>query len=181
MGEFAAVDSKDLDTLYFPRGIVMNHDLSKVYPYDHKLVTECITSSWYEYAGGDAAALHPCEGETKPKYTGPPTPWTYLQGEKKYTWMKAPRYDGHAMQVGPLSRMLVGYAAGQKDIQEIVNELLARLNVPPTALFSTLGRMAARGMETVLVARQMEVWFGQLVERIKNGDIHTFNGEKWEP
>ena len=181
VGEFASVDTNDLDSLYFPRGIVMNRDLSKVYPYDHTLVKEGITSSWYEYSGGDAASLHPWEGETVPKYTGPPTPWTYLQDEKKYTWMKSPRYDGRAMEVGPLARMVVGYAAGQKDIKEITNTLLDRLDVPPAALFSTLGRVAARCMETVLVANQMQNWYGQLVARIKNGDTKTFNGDKWEP
>ena len=77
-----------------------------------------------------------------PKYTGPPTPWTYLQDEKKYTWMKSPRYDGRAMEVGPLARMLVGYAAGHEGHQgDRRRTLLDRLDVPPAALFSTLGRV----------------------------------------
>ena len=87
--------------------------------------------------------LHPYEGETKPKYTGPPTPWQYLQDEKKYTWMKAPRYDGRPMQVGPLSRMLVGFGSGHKEIQEMVKAVMDTLKVGPGVLFSTLGRTAA--------------------------------------
>jgi Ni,Fe-hydrogenase I large subunit len=144
-------------------------------------VKEFITSSWYEYPGGDETGLHPWEGETKAKYSGPPTPWTYLQDEKKYTWMKSPRYDGLAMQVGPLARALVGFAGGHDDMREMVAEVLKRLDVGPSVLFSTLGRTAARGIETVLVARRMSRWFDELVTRIKGGDVKTFTGEAWEP
>ncbi|MGE0353383.1 MAG: nickel-dependent hydrogenase large subunit [Gemmatimonadales bacterium] len=180
-GEFPEADIRDTNQLYFPQGIVMGRDLSTVVPYDQQMVKEYITSSWYEYAGGDGVGLHPYEGETKARYTGPPTPWEYLQDEKKYTWMKAPRYDGKAMEVGPLARMLVGYAAGHDDIKGMVSEVLGRLQVGPAALFSTLGRTAARGMETVLLARRMNVWYDKLVERIRDGDTQTFTRDKWEP
>jgi [NiFe] hydrogenase large subunit/hydrogenase large subunit len=180
-GEFPEGGVNDVDRLYFPRGIILNRDLSKVHPYDHKLVKEYITSSWYEYSKGDAEGLHPYEGETKPKYTGPQPPWEYLQDQAKYTWMKAPRYEGRPMQVGPLARMLVGYASGHEEIRTIIGEALTRLEVGPAALYSTLGRVAARGAETVLLARRMERWFNSLIERIKSGDTATFNGAKWDP
>lgn len=180
-GEFPEGDIRDLDKLYFPRGIIMNKDLSKVHPYDHKRVQEYIHSSWYEYAGDSNKGLHPFEGETNPKYTGPKPPWTYLQDEQKYTWMKAPRYEGAPMQVGPLSRMLVAYASGHQDVKELTGEALKKLNVGPAALFSTLGRTAARGIETVLLARKMEQWLGELNGRIKNGDVTTMNKDKWDP
>jgi hydrogenase large subunit len=180
-GEFPQGTIKDLDKLYFPRGIILDKDLTKVHPFDPSKVEEFINSSWYEYGDGDAVGLHPFNGETKPKYTGPPTPWTYLQGVKKYTWMKAPRYDGLPMQVGPLSRMLVGFAAGHPEIQDTVKMVLGKLQVGPAALFSTLGRTAARGIETLLLARQMNVWYGQLIDRVKSGDTQTFNKDKWEP
>jgi [NiFe] hydrogenase large subunit/hydrogenase large subunit len=181
VGEFPDGDVRDVNTLYFPRGIILNKDLSKVVPYDHNLVREYINSSWYEYAKGDDAGLHPFEGETKAKYTGPPTPWTYLQGEKKYSWMKAPRYDGHPMEVGPLARALVAYASGHDDYRQMVKTVLDTLDVGPAALFSTLGRTAARGIETVLLARRLQVWYDKLVERIKNGDVRTFDNSKWDP
>jgi [NiFe] hydrogenase large subunit/hydrogenase large subunit len=180
VGEFPDTDIRDTSSLYFPRGVILNKDLTKVLPYDHNGVSEQIHSSWYEYAGGDVG-LHPWEGETKPRYSGPPAPWTFLQDEQKYTWMKAPRYNGRPMEVGPLAHMLVAYASGHKDVQAMVNDTLAKLHVPPTALFSTLGRTAARGIETVLIARRMSVWFDDLVNRIKAGDVKTFNGDKWEP
>ncbi len=180
-GEFPESDPRDLKSLYFPRGIIMGKDLSKVVEYDHKKVAEYITSSWYTQSGGDDKGLHPWEGETNPKYTGPKAPYEYLQGEKKYSWMKAPRYEGHAMQVGPLACMLVGYASGHKDIKELVGAALGKLNVGPAALFSTLGRTAARGIETVLLAHKMETWFNELITNIKNGQTATFTRDKWDP
>ncbi|MEK6688952.1 MAG: nickel-dependent hydrogenase large subunit [Gemmatimonadota bacterium] len=180
-GEFPEGDIDDYDQLYLPRGIILDRDLTKVVPYDQDLVREYISSSWYQYADGDQAGLHPWQGETQANYTGPPTPWGYLQDEPKYSWLKAPRYDGKAMEVGPLARMLVGYASGHEDVREIVGTVLGKLQVGPAALFSTLGRTAARGMETVLLARRMEHWYDQLVGRIKGGDTATFSKEKWEP
>ncbi|KPK04782.1 MAG: hydrogenase [Gemmatimonas sp. SG8_28] len=180
-GEFPEDDVRNLDSLYFPRGIIVGKNLNEVLPYDHTKVKEYITHSWYEYEGGDEVGLHPYEGETKARYTGPPTPWEYLQDEDKYTWMKAPRYDGMPMEVGPLARALVAYASGHEGVQELANEALGRLEVGPAALFSTLGRTAARGIETVLLARRMEQWFNDLITRVRSGDTATFTKDNWDP
>jgi [NiFe] hydrogenase large subunit/hydrogenase large subunit len=180
-GEFPEDDVRNVDSLYFPRGIILNKNLNEVLPYDHEKVKEYISHSWYEYSGGDAVGLHPYQGETKPKYTGPPTPWQYLQDEDKYTWMKAPRYDDMPMEVGPLARALVAYASGHEGVQELAGEALGRLGVGPAALFSTLGRTAARGIETVLLARQLENWYNDLVARIRGGDVATFTKDRWDP
>lgn len=180
-GEFPEGDIDDDSRLYFPKGVILGRNLDRVHPFDQSLVTEHISSSWYEYSGGDGTGLHPYEGETRVKYTGPPAPWTFLQDETKYSYNKSPRYDGRPMEVGPLSRMLVGYASGHADTREIVTEILNRLQVGPSALFSTLGRVAARCAETVLVARRMNVWFDQLVTRIRSGDTTTFTRDRWEP
>jgi [NiFe] hydrogenase large subunit/hydrogenase large subunit len=181
IGEFPDGDGSDPADDYFPRGILLGRNLAEVHPYDHMKVKEYITSSWYEYEGGDALGLHPWEGETKPRYTGPPAPWTWLQDHDKYTWMKAPRYDEQPMEVGPLARMLVAFASGHGDVQAVVGDALGRLGVGPEALFSTLGRVAARGAETVLLARRLQKWYGDLVGRIRGGDVSTFNGDLWEP
>lgn len=172
---------RDAESMYFPSGVIFDRNLAEVLPYDHEQVKEYVTSSWYEYEGGADTGLHPWDGETTPRYTGPEPPWTFLQDHDKYTWMKAPRYEERPMEVGPLARMLVGYASGHEDVQELVNEALGRLEVGPEALFSTLGRTAARGVETVLVARKMEDWFDALVARVRAGDTQTFNGERWDP
>ncbi|HEU4463802.1 MAG TPA: nickel-dependent hydrogenase large subunit [Gemmatimonadota bacterium] len=180
-GEFPEADVRDLGSLYFPRGIILDRDLSTVHEYDEAKVREYVAHSWYEYEGGEDVGLHPYEGETRPNYFGPKPPWEYLQDEERYTWMKAPRYDGRPMEVGPLARMLVAYASGHEDVVALVGEVLGRLQVGPEALFSTLGRTAARGIETVLIARRMEKWMDDLVTRIKGGDVSTFSGENWEP
>ncbi len=101
--------------------------------------------------------------------------------ENKYSWLKTPRWKGHAMEVGPLSRMLIGYASGKDEFKEVVEEALGALGVPVTALFSTLGRTAARGLETRLIARWAKEFYGQLLTNIKNGDSRTANTEKWDP
>lgn len=179
-GEFPEGDVRDIGSLYFPRGIILDKDLTTVHEYDQRKVREFIHSSWYEQKDS-AAGLHPYEGETVPKYTGPKPPWTFLQDHDKYTWMKSPRYEGRSMQVGPLARMLVAYASGHADVKAMVGEALGTLKVGPEVLFSTLGRTAARGIETVLLARKMEQWLGDLSTRIKNGDVATFTKDKWEP
>ena len=181
VGEFPEGGVHDYTKLYLPRGIILDRDLSKVHPYDQAKVKEYVTSSWYRYSGGDEVGLHPYQGETEPAYTGPAAPWQYLQGEKKYTWMKAPRYDEQVMEVGPLARMLVAFASGQPEAKELVAATLKALNVGPEALFSTLGRTAARGIETVMLARRLPVWYDQLVANIKSGDVKTFDAARFDP
>ena len=111
-----------------------------------------------------------------PKYTGPQPPWEYLQGLDKYTWMKAPRYDGRPMQVGPLARIAGGLRAGAPGHAGARQaRRWTRLKVGPAALFSTAGRTLARGMETVLIARQMDKWIDQLVaadQERRRRDVH---------
>ena len=181
VGEFPETDVRELDSLYFPRGIILGKNLDRVHPYDQAKVEEFIHSAWYTYPQGDDRGLHPWEGETIPRYSGPEPPWQYLQDHEKYTWMKAPRYEGRPMEVGPLARMLVAFASGHDDVRDLVGEALGRLQVGPAALFSTLGRTAARGIETVLLARRMEKWFDDLVARIRGGDVTTFTRAKWDP
>jgi hydrogenase large subunit len=168
----------------FPRGVILNRDLSQVLPIDgHEPdeFEEFVTHSWYDYAGGDQKGLHPWEGETKLNYTGPKPPYQNLDVDKKYSWLKTPRWKGHAMEVGPLARMLVGYASGRPEFKEVVDSTLAALGVPVTALFSTLGRTAARGLETKLVAAWSKEFYDQLLTNIKNGDTRMVNHAKWDP
>ncbi len=168
----------------FPRGVVLDRDLSRVHEIDSAdpgQINESVAHSWYSYKGGDAAALHPWDGETDFNYTGPKPPYKNLEVEGKYSWLKTPRWKGRAMEVGPLARLLVGYAAGQPEIKQAVDGALAHLGVPAAALFSTLGRTAARGIETQLIAHWMKGFYDTLLTNIRNGDTRMFNGEKWDP
>lgn len=180
-GVFENDNESNTANLWLPRGIIKNKDLSKVHPVDHTKITEYVTHSWYEYKEGDSKAKHPWEGETNFKYTGPKPPYEFLTTDKKYSWLKAPRYEDMPMEVGPLARMLVAYGSGHKRVKEVVDLVLSKLGVGPAALFSTLGRVAARGIETLVTAEMLSVWLGELIANIKKGDYKVHNGEKWEP
>jgi hydrogenase large subunit len=180
-GAFPQGSIKDTARYFVPRGIILNNDLSKVHPMDPGKIAEYVAHSWYEYAEGDQASKRPSDGETRPKYTGPKPPYEFLNVEEKYSWLKAPRYDDHVMEVGPLSRMLVAYASGQAEVKAMVNGVLAKFKAPPTALFSTLGRIAARALETQLLANHIVEWIEELRGNMNRGDLRIHNGDKWDP
>lgn len=180
-GEYPQGGIHDTSKYFLPRGAILGRDLSKVHPVDPAQVSEYVTHSWYEYSGGDSAGKHPYEGETRPKYTGPKPPFEHLNVEEKYSWLKSPRFNDTPMEVGPLSRLLVAYASGHAEVKELVNGVLTKLNAPATALFSTLGRIAARAIETQLMARQVPKWIDQLYRNLAHGDLRVHNGEKWDP
>jgi hydrogenase large subunit len=183
-GDLPTAGIRDPDKFKFPRGVILDRDLSRIHEVDGKnpqQIQEFIPHSWYAYNGGDGLGRHPWEGETKLSYTGPKPPYDQLNVEGKYSWLKTPRWNGKPMEVGPLARLLVAYAAGREDVKEVVDGTLKKLNVPVTALFSTLGRTAARGLETLLIAQWAQEFYASLLSNIKNGDSRTHNGEKWEP
>lgn len=180
-GAYPQGSIKDPGSFFLPRGIIRNRDLSTVHPLDPKNVAEYVAHSWYEYSGGDQTSKNPFDGETNPKYTGPKPPFEFLEVDQKYSWLKAPRYEDQPMEVGPLSRLLIAYASGQPDVKKLVDGTLAALKAPPTALFSTLGRIAARALETQLLADKLTAWIQQLGDNIARGDVRIHNGEKWNP
>jgi hydrogenase large subunit len=180
-GEFQNDNVSNTTNTWLPAGFIRNKNLGKVEPVDQKKVTEDAAHAWYKYSGGDDKALHPWDGETNPHYTGPKPPYEFLDTDKKYSWVKGVRYDGLSTEVGPLSRMLVAYASGHKRIKEVVTMVLQKLGVGPAALFSTLGRTAGRGIETLVTAEMLPVWIGELDAKIKSGDLRIHNNEKWEP
>ncbi len=183
-GEFPTRGYNDPDAFKIPRGVVLNRDLSTVHPvntHDSQEIKEYITSSWYTYTEGDSAGLQPWKGETHLNYTGPKPPFTSLEGFEKYSFLKTPRWKDQAMEVGPLSRMIVGYAAGRSDVKEVVTAALGKLNVPTEALFSTLGRTAARALDAELAMSYLREFYDDLMTRVKSGDVSTFNGEMWDP
>ncbi|HYL46329.1 MAG TPA: nickel-dependent hydrogenase large subunit [Candidatus Limnocylindrales bacterium] len=180
-GEFPMQGIHEASNYFLPRGAILGRDLSKVHSVDPAKVTEYVTHSWYEYGAGDSSGKHPYDGETNPKYSGPKPPYQHLDVSQKYSWLKSPRYMDMPMEVGPLARMLVAYASGHADVKTLVNGVLAKLNAPATALFSTLGRIAARAIETQLMARQVPKWIADLEKNMSRGDLRIHNGEKWDP
>lgn len=162
-------------------GIVTDDDVMKLHPFDLRKIAEFITSSWYTYPDGDKAGHHPWDGETKPNYTGPTPPYLHLSDNRKYTWCKAPRYDGKAMQVGPNARLQVAYAQGHSATVKLFDEAMRQLGLKPSQLNSTLGRTLGRALESQLMARRMTETFKTFVEGIRGGDVNTFNPVLWEP
>ena len=176
-------------SLLIPSGVILGGDLKKVYEVDLKApdqVQEWVTHSWYKQ-GDENKGLHPFDGVTDPNFVlGPKTKGTRTNIENvdegaKYSWVKSPRWKGNPMEVGPLARYIVGYARGNKEMTEQVTMVLKTLDVPVTALFSTLGRTAARGLEASWAAHKMKYFFDQLMTNLKAGDFATANVEKWEP
>jgi len=180
-GDFPTDTSGSVESLYLPRGIVMGKDISQLVPMDEKKITEYVTHSWYNYSSGDDKGLHPYDGETSHNYTGPMPPYDFLDTDAKYSWVKSPRYDDKPMEVGPLARVLVAYVGGNKDVQGAVNFVLGKLGVGPEALFSTLGRTAARGVDCLVLAQKNEAWLQQLADNMGRGILETHTKEKWEP
>ncbi|MCP4350366.1 MAG: nickel-dependent hydrogenase large subunit [Desulfobacterales bacterium] len=163
---------KEPDSLFMPRGAIMKRDIKNVIMPVQDKVTEHVTRAWYEGEWDEASVKHPYDGETKPQH-GP-----YKPDGGKYSWFKAPRYNGEPCEVGPLARVLVAYAKGKKEFVDIVDTTLKQLDIPVTALFSTLGRTAARGLETLAIGNAMEGWINQLVKNIKDGNTKTYQSWK---
>ena len=163
------MSEKEPESLFMPRGVIMKRNIAGVMSADPTRVTEHVARSWYE--GNEPR--HPYTGETKPLQQDPK-----FAEEGKYSWLKAPRYDGESCEVGPLARTLVAYGFGKPEIKATVDKVLSTLGVPAAALFSTLGRTAARGIETLVIGEAVQGWVMELVENLKAGDSKIY--ETWE-
>ncbi|HIJ87379.1 MAG TPA: nickel-dependent hydrogenase large subunit [Desulfuromonadales bacterium] len=167
--------------LWFPAGALLDKDLSKVIKVDQGKIAEYVDHSWFDNSAGAGKGLHPYEGETEVRYTGPKPPYTNLDTNAKYSFVKSPRYEEKAMEVGPLARILVAYASGHKETKAVVDLVLGKLGVGAPALFSTLGRTAARGIDALLIAQQTPKWLDELIGNIAKGDYRIHNNESWDP
>ncbi len=183
-GEFPADGGADATKRLVPAGVILGRDLSHIEPVDlgdPAQVQEFVAHSWYDYSGGGNVGLHPYEGETTLNYSGPKPPYARLEIEKSYSWLKAPRWRGKAVEVGPLARVLMLYASGHQPTKDLAAAALKRLDLPLEAMFSTLGRTAARTLETKIIADEMDGWLDALVANIRRGDSAVHNPAKWEP
>ena len=152
-----------------PKGVILNGDIANPQPLDEEKIAEEATHSWYK---GDKP-LHPYVGTTDPEYTGYDANGN-VKGDEKYSWCKGPTYDGQPFEVGPLARMVLGYAQGDERIKPLVDSTLQATGLPAAVLFSTLGRTAARGLETKLIADYTQNWINELIANIKAGDTRTW-------
>ncbi len=163
-------------------GVILDGDYSKVHPLDHDKIREYISSAWYSYEEGDDAGLQPLVGETTVNYTGPQPPYTWLADDDKYTWSKAPRYDGRPTQVGPVARVLSAYIQGHAHTRKLVDDALRSVDMQVKDLNSTAGRTLARAIEAITTADHMAVdLLPAFVQGIVGGDYEVFDSSKWEP
>jgi len=189
-GEFPTrANDQSNANLGMPRGAIIGGDLSKIEQVDLKdpsHIQEFVSHSWYKYPD-ESKGLHPWDGITECDFNpGPnakitPEKLTQVDEQAKYSYIKAPRFKGQPMEVGPLARLVIGYASGREDIKTLVDGALTKLGLPLTSLFSTLGRTAARGLEAQWAADRLVASVDQLFDNIRNGDINTCSTEKWEP
>lgn len=183
-GDFPTTSINDVDSYLWPRGAILDKDLSEIHPVDPKdinQIQETAAHSFYKYDGDKNAFHHPYNGVTDPEYTGPELPYDQLDVENDYSWLKTPRYNGQPVEVGPLARVLLAYANGNEEIVSLVDYGLTELDLPLEAAFSTLGRTFARGIECRQTAGFMARFYDDLIANIKAGDTQTFNDTKWEP
>lgn len=150
-GEFPESDAES-ESQFFAQGLILERNLGAVRSVDIAEIAEHVAHSWYD----GNVALAPANGATEPVYTG-------YDSAARYSWLKAPRYAGRAMEVGPLARLLVAYARGQANIRVVTDDSLSRLHLDLASLNSTFGRLVARALETQVIAERMEsVWLGSL-------------------
>jgi len=149
--------------LFLPRGRVLGGDVTTVYPVDPARITEHVARSWYT----GTTALNPASGQTSPAWTG-------LDVNSRYSWSKAPRYDGKALEVGPLARVMVAYAANQPQVKAEVTDFLLDTGLTAGQLCSTLGRTAARAIETRVIGEAMPAWVSQLQANVSGTNKAVF-------
>ena len=156
-GEFPG-DERNLESRWFKPGVVFDRKLEAL-PFDPSKIEEHVRHSWY---AGDAVHK-PFQGVTEPKFT-------FMGDKDRYSWMKAPRYDGRAVETGPLAQVLVAYLKGNAEVVPVVDSALQTLSLTPGDLFSTLGRTAARGIETAVIAKKTGEMLQEYKENVASGD-----------
>jgi len=189
-GEFPDIANDDSNkSLLMPRGAILGGNLKEIHKVDLRdleTIQEFVNHSWYKYPD-ESKGLHPWDGVTEPNYVlgkgtkGTRTNIEAVDESAKYSWIKTPRFKGQAMEVGPLARYVTYYAMGIPEFKEPVDMVLKKLDVPVAALFSTLGRTAARGLEGSWSAHKMKYFFNKLMANLKAGNTATANIDKWQP
>ncbi len=165
-GNFLSVGGYRFDKAHrlFEEGVIFGEDLDHIQPFDARKITENVERAWYEGEEIRYTDLNP-DGTLK------------TAGDKeKYSWIKAPRYDGKAMECGPLARLLVTYHQGNGLIKPFVDEFLQATGLKMEDLHTTIGRNAARAIETAYIAEYLFRFVNTLVENIKYYDTTT-----WRP
>jgi hydrogenase large subunit len=179
-GEFPIEDLADPD-LFLPRGRVMDANPEAVEAVDEQGVAESVDHSWYAGGPGADDLVRPTVAGPEPEYDGPKPPYTTLEGSARYSWIKAPRFEGQPMEVGPLARMLVAVGQGQNEVRSALGTVVSSLRIGTDDLMSTLGRVIARAVEAKVVADRLAGWHDELVANLATGDLTVADVSLWDP
>lgn len=185
----------DKSTDQLPGGVILDDNWDNVMeidPRDPSHIQEFVDHSWYKYPD-ESKGLHPWDGITEPNFDvssakGTTTNIEALDETAKYSWIKAPRWKGHAVEVGPLSRYTLAYAQGVGYVQDQVHRSVSAFNQlagtdlgAKPILQSTIGRTLARALESQYCGDMLVDDWNSLMDNIKSGDTATANMEKWDP
>lgn len=157
------------DIELFSNGVIRDFDFENIEDFDINKVTEEACRAWYK----DDSKVYPLNGETEPFYTDLNNDGT-LKTEQKYSWIKAPRYDNEPMEVGPLARMLVGYAKNSPVIKPYMDEFMDENKMQIKDFATTIGRNAARAIESLICCEFIFDFMNDLVENLKYYDESTW-------
>ncbi|WP_423747988.1 nickel-dependent hydrogenase large subunit [Fundidesulfovibrio agrisoli] len=160
-GEFP--DTYGSGTNFMPGGVIMGRNVGSVATVNTASITEDVSRAWYN----TSSPLNPASGVTSPNYTG------YNQSAQ-YSWLKAPRYQGKPMEVGPLARVLVAYGKNHAQVKPAVDSLLSTLGLTINDMFSVIGRTAARAIETQVIGNAMVGWLNTLKSNIAANNLATY-------
>jgi len=166
-GNFLAVGGYEFEgnQRVFNNGVIYNHDFSQIEEFDESKITEEVDRAWYND-----------DSEQSINYTDLNSDGS-LKTEKntdKYSWIKAPRYDGKTMESGPLARILIGYLKGNELMKPFVDEFLTDTNLELLDLSTTVGRNCARAIETSYICEYIFKLVSRLTQNIKYYDTETW-------
>ncbi len=117
-----------------------------------KLNVEHITEEVAYSRFSSATSLHPSKGESDPA----------PNKSSAYSWLKAPRYKGEPMEVGPAARIVTNYYAPNSNLKPEIEGILKVLAIEPEKLVSVLGRHLCRALEAKILAEKCLEWVEEL-------------------
>ncbi|AUW94887.1 MAG: nickel-dependent hydrogenase large subunit [Sulfobacillus thermotolerans] len=175
---FISYGAFPLDNIPWPKGAmlfpmgVFNRATGRVTSLDAEQIKEDVTRAWYQ---GPEHGVYPGTEATIPDYTGYEADGA-LNRSGKYSWIKAPRYDGMSTETGPLARLLIGRALHDPLMVNIMEDF--EHSVPggfsPDSWYSTVGRTAARALEADIIGSQVAGWVDELAQYVGQGETQTY-------
>ena len=179
-GDYPDSSAKDPQFL-FPTGRLAAGNLVLSQPVAQDLVAESVASAWYSYGSAGDGLVAAVTGETTPAWSGLPLPLKTLEGAKKYSWIKAARYDGLPTEVGPLARLLVAVANGRAELGSVLADQMSPVGLTLDTLPGIAGRILARSVEAQVVIRQAATWLADLRTNLGTGDVAVTDISYWDP